>query len=118
MNPARCAQWMTATARRAGASYCASHAKRFRKFGITAEELAALLLKQNGRCAICRTKEPSGSGDWAIDHDHVTGQVRGLLCTRCNLAIGLLRDDPKVITAALRYVERHRQMQMFGPAVP
>ena len=97
--------------------YCASHAKRLHKFGVSAEEVADILLSQNGRCAICRAKEPSGSGDWAIDHDHVTGQVRGLLCSRCNLAIGLLQDDPKVIAAALRYVERNRQMRLFGPAV-
>lgn len=98
--------------------YCGSHARRFRRFGITEAELDALLARQKNRCAVCKSKAPYGSGDWHIDHDHVTGQVRGLLCSKCNTGIGMLNDDPKVITAALRYVTRHRQMQMFGPAGP
>lgn len=99
-------------------AYCQSHARRFRRFGITETELTALLARQKNRCAVCRSDKPYGSGDWAVDHDHVTGQVRGLLCSKCNLALGLLGDDPKVIAAALRYVNRHRQMQLFGPAGP
>jgi UDP-N-acetyl-D-mannosaminuronic acid transferase (WecB/TagA/CpsF family) len=43
----------------------------------------------------------------------VTGQVRGLLCGKCNSAIGLLGDDPEVIKAAARYVAKHRQMVLF-----
>jgi hypothetical protein len=99
-------------------AYCGSHARRFRRFGITEAELDALLARQKNRCAICKSAKPYGSGDWQIDHDHVTGQVRGLLCSKCNLALGLLSDDPKVIAAALRYLSRHRQMQLFGPAGP
>lgn len=98
--------------------YCAAHMRRFRRFGVTEEELDALLARQKNRCAICKSAKPYGSGDWAIDHDHATGQVRGLLCSKCNLALGLLGDDPKVIAAALRYVSRHRQMQLFGPSGP
>ena len=93
--------------------YCASHARRLRRFGVTAEEVADIFLGQNGRCAICRAKEPSGSGDWHIDHDHVTGKIRGLLCNRCNLAIGLLQDDPDVMDSAARYV---REPVSRGPA--
>lgn len=99
-------------------AYCGSHARRFRRFGITEAELDALLAAQRNRCAICKSDKPYGSGDWHIDHDHVTGQVRGLLCSKCNLALGLLGDDPKVIAAALRYANRHRQMPLFGPAGP
>jgi hypothetical protein len=98
--------------------YCGSHMRRFRRFGITEAEIAALLARQKNRCAICKSAKPYGSGDWAIDHDHATGQVRGLLCSKCNLALGLLGDDPKAIAAALRYVSRHRQMQLFGPSGP
>jgi len=92
--------------------------RRFRRFGVTEAELDALLARQKNRCAICKSSKPYGSGDWAIDHDHVTGQVRGLLCSKCNLALGLFGDDPKVIAAAQRYISRHRQMQMFGPSGP
>lgn len=95
--------------------YCGSHARRLRKYGTTNDELATMLASQQNRCAICRSREPGGSGDWHIDHDHVTGQVRGLLCSMCNLAIGLLKDDPKTIRAALGYVEHHRQTRLFGP---
>lgn len=98
--------------------YCGSHAKRFRRFGITEAEVTTLLSRQKNRCAICRSAKPYGSGDWAIDHDHVTGQVRGLLCSKCNLALGLFQDDPKVLAAAVRYVSKHRQMPLFGPAGP
>lgn len=93
--------------------YCGSHNRRLSKFGITHTELERLLQGQHGRCAICRAAQPGGSGDWCIDHDHVTGQVRALLCTRCNCAIGLLQDDPEIIRAAAQYVEKHRQMELF-----
>jgi hypothetical protein len=99
------------------AGYCASHCRRFRRVGITEAEVAALLTAQRGRCAICKSLEPTGSGDWHIDHDHTCcpgkrscGKcVRGLLCSRCNVGIGCLQDDPKVIAAALRYIKHHRQ---------
>lgn len=55
--------------------------------GITLEAYADLLVRQNGRCAICRTADP-GRRSWCIDHDHLTRLVRGLLCWKCNLAIG------------------------------
>jgi hypothetical protein len=47
-----------------------------------------------------------------VDHDHVSGHVRGLLCSHCNRAIGLLSDDPKVIEAAASYVRKNRQMKL------
>lgn len=98
------------------AGYCESHARRFKRFDLTEDEFLGLIKRQNNRCAICKTAEPCGTGDWAIDHDHVTGQVRGLLCNRCNPAIGLLMDDPEIIAAAARYITKHRQMRLFGPA--
>jgi hypothetical protein len=88
---------------------------RLRKYGLTPEGFDALLASQGGRCAICRSKSPKSvrNGTWCVDHDHVTGQVRGLLCSPCNRGVGMLGDDPKVLRAALRYVERHRQMELF-----
>lgn len=58
---------------------------------------------QNGCCAICQTqKDPIGL---VIDHNHKTGKVRGLLCSGCNTALGLLQDSPDVVTAALTYLD-------------
>jgi hypothetical protein len=94
--------------------YCNTHRRRLARFGLTPGELERLLQAQRGRCAICRARKPGhGSGEWCIDHDHVTGQVRGLLCTRCNSGIGMLQDDPKILAAAAQYVTRHRQMELF-----
>ena len=93
--------------------YCQSHARRFRKYGLTEQDLTGMLARQKSRCAICGSAEPGSSGEWCVDHDYITGQIRGLLCGRCNSGIGLLQDDPDIIRAAARYVARHRQMELF-----
>ena len=96
----------------------ASRRDLLKRYGLTLEDYERMVARQRGRCAICHRKRPAADGrEWTIDHDHVTGQVRGLLCNDCNRAIGLLRDDPKILRAAVQYVERHRQLQLVGPAV-
>lgn len=79
------------------------------KFRLTVEEYEALLKEQKGRCAICR-KKPYDKRNGkiihlSVDHDHATGKVRGLLCKRCNAAIGMLLDDPKLVVRALEYLQ-------------
>lgn len=94
-------------------------AYRFKKkYGITLEQRDALLKKQGGGCAICGTADPGARG-WAFDHDHACcpdtrndsktcGQcLRGVLCGRCNLGIGLFDDDPARLRAAVAYLKRH-----------
>lgn len=79
-----------------------------------------LLQAQGGLCAICGAKEAGGKGGrFNVDHDHSTGQIRGLLCYSCNLGIGLLRDDADLMRAAIRYMERVErkaadQQELFG----
>jgi len=86
----------------------------YRRYGIDMQEYRRLWLKQKGNCAVCRQPERTERNRLlTIDHDHVSGHVRGLLCSQCNRAIGLLQDDPKVIAAAAAYVRRHRQMPLF-----
>ena len=80
----------------------AAAANRLRKYALTDTEFEALVDRQEGRCAICQ-RVPDGP--LAIDHDHATGRVRGLLCRMCNLGIGHLRDDPALLRAALSYLE-------------
>lgn len=79
------------------------------KLGITKVAFDAMLAKQGGRCAVCRTDDPGAKG-WACDHDHDTGLVRGALCNSCNLGIGILKDDPARLRAAADYVEYHTQL--------
>jgi hypothetical protein len=68
-----------------------------------------LLASQGGRCAICGRGEAGGRGGrFHVDHDHSSGAIRGLLCHACNLGIGLLGDDPAVMTAAIHYLTRAR----------
>jgi hypothetical protein len=86
-------------------------------YGLSLDDYERMVARQHGRCAVCKRREAFTDGrSWCIDHDHVTGQVRGLLCSDCNRAVGLFQDDPKIIGRAGRYVERHRQMQLFGPS--
>lgn len=76
-----------------------------RKFGITIEDYAAMLEAQGGGCAICGRPEPEG-GSLHVDHDHVTGRVRGLLCFRCNGALGNLDEDVDRLADAMAYLDR------------
>jgi hypothetical protein len=75
---------------------------RLRRRGLTLEGYADLLQAQDGRCAICR--EPSRGRRLAVDHDHITGRVRGLLCTRCNMGLGFFQDSAVRLQAAQRYI--------------
>jgi hypothetical protein len=72
------------------------------QFGITPEIYNDLLLKQSGVCAICN-KSPNGKL-LAVDHDHTTGKVRGLLCNDCNLGLGQLGDTTEAIEKVLNYL--------------
>ena len=73
------------------------------KFGITLEDYDAMLELQGGKCGICSSEEPKGKR-FSVDHNHNTGEVRGLLCNPCNTAIGLLKDSPAVLDAAKEYL--------------
>lgn len=74
-----------------------------RKFGLTLDEYDRMAADQDGVCAICRDLCPSGRR-LAVDHDHSTGAVRGLLCENCNRALGLFQDDPIRMTSAADYI--------------
>ena len=87
-----------------------------RRYGLTPEKVTEMLATQGGQCAICRADDPNGPG-WHVDHDHSCCNTRkrscgkctrGLLCSRCNIAIGNMRDDPVIIRAALDYVIQYR----------
>jgi hypothetical protein len=77
--------------------------RRFR-YGLSAAEYEALLARQGGRCAACRRK-PKRKRRLEVDHCHVTGRVRGLLCNRCNTMLGMGDDDPDRLRAGIAYLE-------------
>lgn len=84
--------------------------KKYRKkaYGISDELWELLLLHSCGRCASCGDQFENTPYACHIDHDHTTGQVRELLCHSCNVALGMLRDDPRRISQLLKYIERHK----------
>lgn len=80
-----------------------------KKYGITWTQYETLLEVQNGCCAICdrklaKFKDDSDLPVANVDHDHDTGEVRGLLCSSCNSAIGYFRDNTALLHRAIGYL--------------
>ena len=75
-------------------------------FGITIEEYDEMLYWQGGCCAICAKPQDTFVRKFAVDHNHTTGKIRGLLCVNCNTAIGKLDDDVVLLERAISYLER------------
>lgn len=76
------------------------------KYGITLDDRDRMLHEQGGCCAICSTEKPSGY-NWHVDHCHTTKRVRGLLCSRCNQALGLVSENISTLQSMIKYVENH-----------
>lgn len=76
-------------------------------YGIGIDEYNSMLEMQKHKCAICSTHIDVFIRKLAVDHDHKTGVVRGLLCHHCNTAIGLLKEDSNLIRKAASYIEHH-----------
>jgi hypothetical protein len=97
------------TAKRPYCKPCRTNQDRLAKFGITAEEYDALLVKQEYKCAICQLSETATRRgelkQLAVDHCHDTGRIRGLLCQRCNVGLGQFQDDAELLRAAISYME-------------
>lgn len=79
-----------------------------RRYGITQDDYEKLLADQGGACAICRSPEPEHRA-LDVDHCHVTGRVRGLLCNPCNRALGKFRDNIPRIVAAVAYLVKPQE---------
>lgn len=79
-----------------------------KRYGLTENQYSEILRRQNYLCAICGECEATMNRKFmCIDHDHATGQVRGLLCHRCNTAIGLLKDSAARCEAAASYLKKY-----------
>lgn len=80
---------------------------RLTRLGIEHNQADKILDTKDKTCVIC--KSPCATGrELAVDHDHKTGKFRGLLCQRCNLGLGNFNDDPRLMWAAIDYLEDTR----------
>jgi hypothetical protein len=85
---------------------CNSIMNRAYRYKITREEVIELLARP---CDVCGSEEPAkGKGGHHVDHCHDTGKVRGVLCHRCNVALGYAKNDPEVLRGLIAYIERSR----------
>lgn len=76
-------------------------------YGITPAEYEHMLISQNGCCAICKRKPAKGKR-LAIDHDHITGKIRGLLCFRCNFGLSFFSENPLFFARASKYLTTNK----------
>ena len=80
------------------------------RYGIDETEWQRMFDAQNGRCAICDSKDPKGNhGVFHVDHCHETGKVRALLCDTCNRGLGMFYDNIDILKNATKYLEEHRE---------
>ena len=79
--------------------------------GVTRAQADAMIKRQKGLCAICGkpARGKRGCARLQVDHDHRSGEIRAMLCANCNKGIGLLGDDPLILSAAACYLLRHKR---------
>jgi hypothetical protein len=87
-----------------------NHLKK--KYNLSAEQYLELCNSQNNKCAICNKEESkkTSSGDiqpLCVDHNHITGEVRQLLCNDCNALLGFAKEDINVLNSAIKYLKIH-----------
>lgn len=81
------------------------HSDLKRQYGITLREYNDLLKKQKGGCALCgKTSKQQGKA-LAVDHNHKTNKIRGILCSKCNTGIGMLGDTYAQVAKAAKYLK-------------
>ncbi|TAL42572.1 MAG: hypothetical protein EPN91_07960 [Salinibacterium sp.] len=95
--------------------------RKLRVYGLTDAGYDQLLAAQGGVCAICRKAETARNRQGrirplAVDHDHDTGDVRGLLCANCNVGIGYFDDEPERLQAGATYLRNvaRRRLRIVG----
>ena len=73
-----------------------------------------MLERQGGRCAICGSSVPGSKRGWAVDDDHESGRVRGVLCHQCNLLRGAAKDSPEILEVAIAYIRQHVELKLVS----
>lgn len=95
-------------------AYRDSHRKYFwaigtlKNYGLSIHDFETLLASQGGTCAICKKAEWNNRHPY-VDHDHSTGKVRGILCSKCNSALGMIGDNPGIARELANYLERNKK---------
>ena len=79
-----------------------------KRYGLTYAEYVERLADQSFMCEICETPLWIEGKQTHLDHDHTTKQLRGFLCNRCNLALGLFKDDVKNVESAMLYLDKYQ----------
>jgi hypothetical protein len=102
-------------------AYNGEHKKRFplqieeywykKRYGITLDQYDRMFIAQNGRCVVCNKPETAVLNGavkrLAVDHNHKTKKVRGLLCANCNFALGCAQEDTDILRNLIGYLEKH-----------
>lgn len=86
-----------------------------KKYGLTEERYNKILQDQNFVCAICKKENSRKGHRLSVDHDHVTGKVRELLCHNCNLLLGIVQDSIRYLQALIEYLAKHRETSIQTP---
>lgn len=77
-------------------------------YGFSIKDFEEKFLRQGSRCAICGTTTTGGS-NWHVDHCHATGKNRDILCQGCNQALGLVKEDKKILLSMIDYIDKHNE---------
>lgn len=80
------------------------------RYGININEYNEMLSSQEGKCLLCERHRSEFKKALAVDHDHNTGKVRGLLCDHCNKGIGCLQDNVTILQKAISYLQKHQSI--------
>ena len=75
------------------------------KYGLSQKQFDERFLKQGRKCAVCLGTRPKGRGTWHADHDHKKNKFRGVLCSSCNLMLGLVGDSVASLRRAIQYLK-------------
>jgi hypothetical protein len=81
-----------------------------KNYGITIDQYNEMYSKQKGCCACCEKHESEFKRGLHVDHDHITGQVRALLCTRCNPGLGYFEDSVEKLEMAISYLKKFKKL--------
>lgn len=102
--------WSQRNLRETGRGRLAARKRALCEF-ITEEQCIGLFNSQGGRCAICRKNLTWPSKDAHVDHNHLTGMIRGILCSMCNRGIGNFKDNPEYLRTGADYLEKATRAQ-------